>query len=134
MIDMFMVRAMFARPHQSGIFECAGAENEREKADRPAGLECDVREKAMITEANAEPRRREHDEEKRDLKTIQSELPEVPRDGGEREDECADEEGTCRPVDALNREMANEPAKWRCRSWLGRDRGRLLANRRFYHP
>ncbi len=129
MIDMFMVRAVFARPHQSGIFERAGAENEREKADRPAGLECDVREKAMITEANAEPRRREHDEEKRDLKTIEPELPKVPRDGGEREDERPHEEGTRRPVDALDGEMANEPAKWRCRSWLGRVGGMLGANR-----
>ena len=42
MIDMFMMAAMFARPHQDRVFKRGGAKNNCEKPDRPAGLESDV--------------------------------------------------------------------------------------------
>ena len=48
MIHMFVMAPMFARPHQNRVFKCAGAKNKREKPDRPACLECNVRKKPMI--------------------------------------------------------------------------------------
>jgi hypothetical protein len=48
-IHMFVMASMFVRPHQNRIFKRGGAKNKCEKPDRPACLEGNVREKAMIT-------------------------------------------------------------------------------------
>ena len=92
MIDVLVVPAMLARPHQDGIFERARAEDQREQPDRPAGLESDVREEPMVAEADAETRRREHRGEKREMKPIQPKMPDVERDRGQRQRRSADEE------------------------------------------
>src|SRR4030095_16012452 len=49
MIHMLMMAAMFACPHTHRIFKRAGAKDENEKSNWPAGLEGNVREKPMIT-------------------------------------------------------------------------------------
>ena len=84
MIDMLVMAAMFARPHQDRVFKSGCAKDQREQTDWPAGAESDVREKPMITNRDAEAARQKHDEEKRDLKPIETEMVEVERDGGER--------------------------------------------------
>ena len=55
----------------------------------------------MVTEGDREAARREKEEEHRHLKPIESEKPDVGRNGGQREKERADEEGTGDPVDSI---------------------------------
>jgi hypothetical protein len=69
-IDTPMVTPVFACPHQNRVFEGGGAENKREKTDRPFALKSDMRVEPMVAKADAEARREEHDDEERDLKPV----------------------------------------------------------------
>src|SRR3954462_11172750 len=103
-IDVFVMAAMFARPHQDGIFKRSRAEEHHKKSDGPFRAESKMREHPMIPEGDAEAARREEYEKERDLKPIEAEIPEISRHRGEREDEGADQERACRPVDAVERD------------------------------
>ena len=48
-IDMFMMAAMFARPHEDRILERTGAKDESEQAHRQFGPESHVRKETVIT-------------------------------------------------------------------------------------
>ena len=72
-IDVLVMAAMFACPHQDRVFKSGRAEDEREEPHRPARLKVDVRKKPVITEPDAESAGDQHDKEKRDLKPIESE-------------------------------------------------------------
>jgi len=48
-IDMLMMAAMFACPHQDRILERTGAEDECEQADRQSRPESHVRKQTVIT-------------------------------------------------------------------------------------
>src|SRR6476620_654591 len=54
-IDVFMVPAMFARPHQHGILKGSRAEEQNKKPDRPFRAESKMGEKPVISERDAEP-------------------------------------------------------------------------------
>ena len=101
MIDVLVMAAMFARPHQNRVFKGSRPEDEREEPDRPRGLEGNVRKEPMIAQTDAEPASEEHQEKKRYLKPVEPEMPEVEGDRRERERERADEERAGRPVDAM---------------------------------
>jgi hypothetical protein len=60
-----------------------------------------MRKEPVISEADAESAGHEHREKERDLKPVESEMPEVDWNAGERDCECADEERTGRPIDAM---------------------------------
>ena len=94
MIDMLMMSPMFARPHQNRVFKGSGAKNKREQPDRPACLEGNVREKPMITQADAKSASGKHRKEEYDLKPIKPEKPEIERDGGQCESQRANEKRT----------------------------------------
>lgn len=83
-IDMLMMAAMFAGPHQNRVFESGRAKDESEQPDGPAGTEGEVRKQPVITERNAKTAREKHHEEKRDLKPIETEMVKVKGDRGER--------------------------------------------------
>lgn len=100
-IDVLVMAAMFARPHENRVLERGGPEDEREEAHRPRRLESDMREKPVIAQADAESACKKHQKKERDLKPVESEMPEIERDRREREYERADEERTGRPVDAM---------------------------------
>jgi hypothetical protein len=102
-IDVLVVPAMFARPHQHGILERSRAEEENKHPDWPSRVEGQVREQAVISERDAKPARREHDEKQHDLKPIDAGIPEIDRDRGESEEQGADQERAGRPVDAIER-------------------------------
>ena len=53
LIDMFMMAAMVACPHQDRILERSGTEDEREQAHRQFGPESHVRKQTVITEGDA---------------------------------------------------------------------------------
>lgn len=101
MIDVLVMAAMFARPHQNRVLKSCRPEDEREEPHGPGSLEGDVRKEPMIAKADAEPASEKHQEKERDLKPVEPEMPEVEWDRGEREGECADEERAGRPVDAI---------------------------------
>ena len=90
-IDMFVMTSMFARPEKDGIFKGSRSENEREEPDRKSGLEGDVRKKPMIAKRDAQPGGGEKPEEKRDLKPVDPEKPNVSRHSGESKNECSNE-------------------------------------------
>src|SRR6202040_3635205 len=54
MVDMFVVAAMFARPHEHGIFERTRSENQREEAHRQFRTESHVGKQSMIPKCDAE--------------------------------------------------------------------------------
>src|ERR1043166_293037 len=99
MIDVFMVAAMFACPHQDGVFEGGRAEDEDEKAQWPACLEGPMREQTVITQGDAKSARDQHGEEKRDLKPVETEVVKIEWDARQGENKCADEERAGEPVD-----------------------------------
>lgn len=83
MIDMFVVAAMFARPHQGRVFKSGRAENQGEKPDRPACLEGHVREKAMVTDGHTKSAAPQHPEKKCHLKPVETEMIKIDRDSGQ---------------------------------------------------
>jgi hypothetical protein len=101
-IDVLVMAAMFAGPHQNRVFKSGRAKEEGEEPHRPRRLESDVREEPVIAQADAEPARQEHEEKKRNLKPVEPEMPEVEWNRGESEREGADEKRTGRPVDAMD--------------------------------
>ena len=127
-IDVLVMAAMFARPHENRVFKGGRAKDEREKADGPRRLESDVREEPVIAQADAEPAPEEHQEKKRDLKPVEPEMPEIEWNRRERERERADEERAGRPVDAMNGKTGNHVlGKRDCGSswWSNLDRSEL---------
>ena len=103
-IDVLVMAAMFARPHQDGVFERTRAEEQDDKTDWPFGLERDVGEQAVITERDAEGGHRQKHKEEGEMKPIEPEIPEVKRYCGDREEERADQERTGDPVDPAKRD------------------------------
>src|SRR5438045_9275482 len=69
-IDVFVMAAMFARPHQHGIFKRSRAEEQHKNSDRPCRAESKMGKHAMIPESHAEAARREEYRKARDLKPI----------------------------------------------------------------
>ncbi len=69
-IDVFVMAAMFARPHQHGIFKRSRAEEHDKNSDRPFRAESKMGKHPMISEGDAEPAGGEANEEQRDLKPI----------------------------------------------------------------
>lgn len=100
-IDMFMVATMLAAPHQRRILERARAENENEKTHGQFCPKSRVREQTMIAERDAEGSGQQQQGERRYLKPVDAEKPEVSRHRGAGEKEGADEERTCRPIDSV---------------------------------
>jgi hypothetical protein len=101
-IDVLVMAAMFARPHENRIFKSGRAEDEREEPHGPRSLESDVREEPVIAKADAESTTQEHQKKKRDLKPVEPEMPDVEWNCRERKRERADEKRTGRPVDAMD--------------------------------
>jgi len=56
-VDMFMVPAMIARPHQDRIFERRRAKDEREEAHRQTCAKSRMRKQPVITECDTESSR-----------------------------------------------------------------------------
>lgn len=142
-IDMLMVAAMFARPHQDRVFKSGRAKQQSKKPDRPARLECDVRKKSMITNRDTEAARHKHREEKRDLEPIESKVVEIKGNTGQRDEQCADKERTRYPVDAVERQSQQKaaagdgrwlscPATFRIFWVLQTVKVAILGNRRFH--
>ena len=101
-IDVLVMAAMFAGPHENRVLKSGRAKDEGEEPHRPRRLESDVREEPVIAKADAESARQEHQEKKCNLKPVEPEMPEVEWNRGEGERERADEKRTGRPVDAMD--------------------------------
>src|SRR5262245_40688818 len=56
-VDMLMMPAMIARPHQDRIFECRRAEDQREQAHRQPCAKSRVRKQPVITKRDTESSR-----------------------------------------------------------------------------
>lgn len=100
-IDVLVMPAMLARPHQDGIFKRGRAEEQDKNSDWPFRAESQMGEQAVIAERDAESASGEEAQKQSDLKPIEAEIPEVSRYSGDGEKESADQERTRRPVDAV---------------------------------
>ena len=107
-IDMFMMAAMVACPHQDRILERSRAEDEREQTHRQFRPKSHVREQTVITERDAEARRDQQHREQGEMEPIKTEIPQVKRHCGERENKCADQERTRRPINAAGRNAEDQ--------------------------
>ena len=107
-VDMFMMAAVFAGPHQDRIFECRRAENERKQAQEQPCPKSRVRKQPVITKRDAEARRGQQHCEQGDVKPINTKIPKVKRHGRKCEDKCADQKRTRRPIDAAGRNTKNQ--------------------------
>jgi hypothetical protein len=74
-IDMLMMAAMFARPHEDGVFERGRAENYCKEANGQPRAKGRVREESMIAEGNAKARGREHYGRNGEVKPIEAKVP-----------------------------------------------------------
>ena len=99
---------MIARPNQDRIFERRCAEDESEQAHRQFGPERDVRKQTVITKRDAETRRGQQHCEQGEMEPIKAEIPKVKRHCRERENKCADQKRTRRPIDAVGRNTENQ--------------------------
>jgi hypothetical protein len=101
-INVFVMPAMLARPHENRVFKSSRAEDQGEESDGPSSLESDVREEPVITKANAESATEKHQGKKSKLKPVEPEMPEIEGNRRQRKRESADKKRTGRPVDAMN--------------------------------
>ena len=62
----------------------------------------------MITDRDAETDRGQQHEKQSELEPINTEIPQVKRHCRERENKCADQERTGRPVNAIGRNTENQ--------------------------
>src|SRR6266480_4037273 len=76
-IDMFMMAAMFAGPHEDRIFERSGAKDEYEQTHRESGPESHVRKQTVITKGDTEPSCSQHHCKYGELEPINAEIPQV---------------------------------------------------------
>ncbi len=109
MIDMLMMTPMFACPHQDRVLESPRPEDEGKKLDRPAGAEGDMGIEAMISERDTESAGEKHHEEEPQLKPIQTEMVEVERNSGQRQNERPNQKGTGNPVDPIEGQAQDRP-------------------------
>jgi hypothetical protein len=65
----------------------------------------------MVTERNAKARRGQQCGRKGEMKPIKPEIPEVQRNGRERQKKRPDQERTGRPVNAVDRNAENQRAR-----------------------
>ncbi len=107
-IHMFMMAAVFACPHQHRILERSGATDDREQAHRQFRAESHVRKQTVITQRDAEARRGKQHCEQGEVEPTKAEIPQVKRHCCECENKCADQERTCRPIDAANWNTENQ--------------------------
>ena len=71
----------------------------------------------MVAERNAKTRRGQHRGRNGEMKPIKPEIPEVQRNGRERQKKSADQERTSRPIDAVSRNAEDQ----------GRELGRSIS-------
>jgi len=107
-IDMFMMAAMVACPHQDRILERSRAEDECEQAHRLFRPKSHVRKQTVIAGRDAEAGRNQQRCEQSELKPVNTEIPKVKRHCGECENKRADQERTRRPIDAAGRNTENQ--------------------------
>jgi len=110
-VDMFMMPAMLAHPHQDRILERSGAEDECEQAHRQFRPKSHVRKQTMITKRDTEASRGRQDSEQGEVEPINTEIPQVKWHGGECEDKRADQERTRRPIDSVDWNTGNQGGK-----------------------
>ena len=89
---MLVVVAMFARPKEYRILKCSRPKNNGEKPHNPVSLESQMREKSMVSKRDGESTRAQHDEEKCDLKPVDTKKPEVNGYDSDRENQGPDQE------------------------------------------
>jgi len=106
-IDVFMVPAMLARPHQDGVLECGSAEEKCEQAHRQLGPESCVRKQPVIAERDAEAGRGQQYCEHDHVEPINAEIPQVQRHRGQRQHKRSDQKRACRPINAIERDARN---------------------------
>ena len=91
MVNMFMVTAMFAGPEEHRVLKGRRTKDQREKPYDPVGLEAPMREKPVIADRDREAAGKKHHEKEDDLEGIQTEKPEINRDCGNCQKQCADQ-------------------------------------------
>ena len=99
MINVLMMRPVFTRPEQHGIFKCRSTEDQREEPYAPVCLKCQVRIEPVIAERDGKPYREKHHQKEHDLKPVEPKPPDISGHQGKQDEEGADKEGTRRPVD-----------------------------------
>src|SRR5207302_8293711 len=100
-IGVLVMPAMFARPHQNGIFEGAGAEKKDEQTHRPARFVGFVCKKPVVTGGDAESGESGQNEEHSALKPVEIEEPKINRQTDNGEECRSNEERTGHPVDPI---------------------------------
>jgi hypothetical protein len=99
-IDVFMMAAMFARPHENRILERSGAEDQCEQAHGQSGPESHVRKQTVITERDAKSGRARQHCKDGEMEPINPEIPQVERHRRECKNKRADKERTRCPINA----------------------------------
>ena len=99
-VNVLVVTAMFAAPHEHRVLEGGGAEEQDEQLDGPLGVKGDVREQPVVAQGDGHPGGVGHEEKHRDLEPVNAVVAEVNGHRRERQEQGADEEGTGDPVDA----------------------------------
>jgi len=112
-IDELVMPAMLGGPHDRRVLERRGAKDKGEKANRPMGLEGEMREKAVIPEGNTKAAKGEHHPKERDLEPIKTVVPYISRRGGECEKQGSNEETAGNPVDAFKGDSELHRQGWR---------------------
>ena len=107
-VDVLVVLAVFAGPHDDRVLEGRRAKEQREKLHRPLGLEGHVREQPVVAQSDAHARGVEHHHEHRHEEPRQPVGEEVRRHGGQGEGERADQKGTGHPVDFVDVEAVED--------------------------
>src|SRR6266513_3089140 len=120
MIDVLVMPAMLARPHQRRIFECRRSENQNHKPDWHSGAESHVGKQTMVTEGDAESGDEYQSRSYREVKPINAEKPNVNRQRGQAQDEGSDQERAGRPVDPVDRKAKRHRPKCSDRLWFYR--------------
>ena len=98
LVDVLMMRSMFAGPEKNGILEGARTKKEGQQSNSPMCLKSAMGVEPMVTESDAKSARDKHREEQRHLEPINPEKVNVNGNSGDREKKGADKKGARRPI------------------------------------
>ena len=100
MVRVFVMTAVVGAPGQRMVLKRRCTKNQREQFNRPLGLKRLVRKQAVIAERDAQTSRDEEDQKHRRLEPVYTDLPEVNRHSGDRDQSGSDKERTIGPIDS----------------------------------
>jgi len=98
-INKLVMSPMISAPAEGRTLKGRRPEEQGIELDWPSGIKREVREQTVVAQRDAHCGRDREEEEQANLEGINTEVPDVSRNGDDRRQECSDEERAVDPMD-----------------------------------